>query len=112
VSDNIRVFSVLGRFLEHSRIYYFHNDGAPECYLGSADLMPRNLNRRVEVVFPVQSASLVHRLRHEILEIYLKDDVGARHMDDQGVYTRKHPAGGNDSQTIFLKQRGQILHQS
>ena len=104
VSENIRVISVLGRFLEHSRVYYFHNNGAPECYLGSADLMPRNLNRRVEVVFPVESGMLVRRLREEILETYLRDKVGARPMSSQGVYSAKVRNGGDDCQTLFLAQ--------
>jgi len=104
VSENIRVISVLGRFLEHSRVYYFHNHGAHECYLGSADLMPRNLNRRVEVVFPVESGLLVRRLREEILETYLRDKVGARPMSSQGVYSAKVRNGGDDCQTLFLAQ--------
>ena len=67
MSDNIRVTSIVGRFLEHSRIFYFRNGGNEEVYLGSADLMPRNLNRRVEVLFPVASPRLVRRVRDEIL---------------------------------------------
>ena len=63
VSENIQVISILGRFLEHSRIYYSRNNGAEECYLGSADLMPRNLNRRVEVLFPVERPQWIKRLK-------------------------------------------------
>ena len=111
ISENIRVISVLGRYLEHSRIYYFHNNGAHECYLGSADIMPRNLNRRVEVIFPVESAPLVKRLREEILETYLKDEVGARHMDSQGVYTPKVRNGaGGDCQDQFMSQRHRLVN--
>ena len=110
ISENIRVVSVLGRYLEHSRIYYFHNNGAPECYLGSADLMPRNLNRRVEVIFPVDNAALVKRLREEILEIYLNDHVGARPMDDQGVYSAKLRNGASDCQEQFMAQRHKPTH--
>jgi polyphosphate kinase len=105
VSENVRVISVLGRFLEHSRVYYFHNNGATECYLGSADLMPRNLNRRVEVIFPVESVPLVRRLREEILEAYLRDKVGARPMSSQGVYSPKVRDGADDCQTLFLAQQ-------
>ena len=67
VSENIRVTSIVGRFLEHSRIFYFRNGGEEEIYLGSADLMPRNLNRRVEVLFPVEDEELMRRVRDEIL---------------------------------------------
>ena len=88
VSDNIRVTSIVGRFLEHSRIFYFRNGGADEVYLGSADLMPRNLNRRVEVDFPVQDKNLVRVIRDEILGTYLKDQAKARHMTFDGKYVR------------------------
>ena len=105
VSDNIRVISIVGRFLEHSRILYFNNGGNEEVYLGSADLMPRNLNRRVEVLFPVSSPRLVHRLRAEILDRYLSDDANARYMKSDGSYTPKPAAGSFDSQAWFLTQR-------
>ena len=88
VSDNIRVISIVGRFLEHSRVFYFRNGGREEVYLGSADLMPRNLNRRVEADFPVQDKKLVRVLRDEILGTYLKDKVKARHMNSDGKYVR------------------------
>ncbi len=106
ISENIRVTSIVGRFLEHSRIFCFRNGGAEEIYLGSADLMPRNLNRRVEVLFPVTSPRLVARLRDEILETYLADRATARHMRSDGTYTRKSTEGGLDSQSWFLGQRG------
>jgi polyphosphate kinase len=106
ISDNIRVISVLGRFLEHSRIYYFHNDGAPQCFLGSADLMPRNLNRRVEVIFPLERPPFIRRVRDEILQRYLDDEVGARHMAADGTYSAKAGRGGIDCQTLFLEHRG------
>lgn len=105
VSDNIRVVSILGRFLEHSRIYYFRNNGAEECYLGSADLMPRNLNRRVEVLFPVERPQLIKRLRDEILHSLLHDDIGGRRMYKDGSYSPKSRRSGSDSQTWFLNQR-------
>jgi polyphosphate kinase len=92
VSENIRVISVLGRYLEHSRIYYFHNDGEDEIYLGSADLMPRNLNHRVEVVFPVERPEHIRYLRDNVLETYLKDNLSARVMQPDGTYKRLHPS--------------------
>jgi polyphosphate kinase len=101
VSDHIRVKSIIGRFLEHSRIYYFRNGGRDEVYMGSADLMPRNLNRRVEIIFPVQDGSLVRRIRDEILDVYLADNVNAHEISEDGVYVRKprsQTAGGVDSQ--------------
>ncbi len=88
VSENIRVTSIVGRFLEHSRIYYFRNAGQEEIYLGSADLMPRNLNRRVEVVFPVRDLKLIRHLRDDILSTYLSDTVKARRMQPNGSYSR------------------------
>jgi polyphosphate kinase len=88
VSENIRVTSLVGRFLEHSRVFYFRNGGREEVYLGSADLMPRNLNRRVEVDFPVQDKNLIRVLRDEILGTYLKEKVKARHMNSDGKYLR------------------------
>jgi len=86
VSDNITVRSIVGRFLEHSRILYFDNDGSPECYLGSADLMRRNLDKRVEVMFPVEDPALIERLRKEILDSCLRDNVKARLMQPDGTY--------------------------
>ncbi|MCE0498990.1 MAG: polyphosphate kinase 1 [Methylacidiphilales bacterium] len=88
VSENIRVASIVGRFLEHSRIYCFGNGGKPEVYLGSADWMPRNLFRRVEVVFPVLDPGLRKRVTDEILPAYLSDCVKARVLGADGVYTR------------------------
>ena len=88
VSQNIEVTSIVGRFLEHSRIYYFRNGGQEDIYLGSADLMPRNLNRRVEVLFPVDSAELRRRVKDAILGTYLTDDSKARRMASDGTYRR------------------------
>ena len=70
--------SIVGRFLEHSRIYWFRNGGDEQVLVGSADLMPRNLNRRVEILFPVEDPAIVRRLRDEILDVYLRDNVKAR----------------------------------
>ena len=103
VSDNIRVHSIVGRFLEHSRIYFFQNGEEEEIYVGSADMMPRNLDRRVEVLFPVRSRRLIGRLK-EILDQYLADDVSARHMRSDGSYTLKPREGRIDSQACFLAQ--------
>jgi polyphosphate kinase len=89
VSENIRVRSVVGRFLEHSRIFYFRNNGAHDVYLASADWMHRNLFRRIEVAFPVLDPRLKKRVIREGLEIYLKDNVQTWEMDADGVYHRK-----------------------
>jgi polyphosphate kinase len=108
VSDNITVTSIVGRFLEHSRLYHFRNGGAEEVYLGSADLMPRNLYRRVEVLFPVASPRLVKELRENVLEVYLADNQRARRMDPDGSYTRVKPKAGEkvvDSQAWLIESR-------
>ena len=103
-SGNIRVTSIVGRFLEHSRIYYFQNGGNDAVYAGSADLMPRNLDRRVEVLFPVAAPRLIRRL-NGILHQYLADDANARHLRGDGSYTLKPPAGKLNSQAAFLPRR-------
>jgi polyphosphate kinase len=92
VSENIRVSSVVGRFLEHSRIYFFGNDGTSEVFIGSADLMPRNLNSRVEVLAPILDPKLVKRVRDEILGVYLRDSAKTRRMNSDGTYERVRPA--------------------
>jgi len=94
VSDRIRVCSIVGRFLEHSRIYYFANGGLEEIYLGSADWMPRNLYERVEVVFPVKDELLRERLRQEVLQSYLVDNVKSRVLQKDGTYVRSWRAQG------------------
>jgi polyphosphate kinase len=88
LSDHIRVRSIVGRFLEHSRIYYFENGGEPEVYLGSADWMPRNLHERVEVLFPLRNPLLRDRVVHEILAAYLADNVKERFLQKDGRYLR------------------------
>jgi polyphosphate kinase len=108
VSENIRVISIVGRFLEHSRIYYFHNGGDEVIYVGSADLMTRNLNRRVEVLFPIEDHRLVRHLRERVLELYLQDNVKARQMLVDGTYARRTPASGEspvNAQEELLKRR-------
>jgi polyphosphate kinase len=104
ISENIRVISIVGRFLEHSRIYYFRNNGEDEIYAGSADLMPRNLNRRVEVLFPIKDRRLVRYLRDEVLATYLADNVKARVMQPDATYVRRRPDGepGLNSQSALL----------
>ena len=95
MSDRIRVRSIVGRFLEHSRIFWFQNGNSPEIYSGSADWMQRNLYERCEVVFPVVDEPSASRLRNEILEAYLRDDTKARLMQPDGTYVRapKNGAG-------------------
>jgi len=108
LSENIRVISVLGRFLEHSRIYYFHNHGKEIIYLGSADMMPRNLNQRVEVLFPVEDKDMIRTLRDNVLDIYLQDNIKAWRMQSDGSYERAQaPKNGElvDVQRYFLDQR-------
>jgi polyphosphate kinase len=87
-SQTIRVGSVVGRFLEHSRIYRFENGGQPEIYLGSADLMNRNLDRRVEVLFPIEDERLKKRINKEILEPLWADNVKMRWLQPDGTYLR------------------------
>ncbi|MBU6452110.1 MAG: polyphosphate kinase 1 [Cyanobacteria bacterium REEB67] len=94
LSENIRVYSVLGRFLEHSRIYYFRNGGAEEVFCGSADMMPRNLDRRVEVIFPVEDERLARYLTDSVLKTYLADTAKAREMLSDGRYVRRHTQAG------------------
>ena len=104
LSERINVLSIVGRFLEHSRVYYFANDGAAEVYIGSADWMHRNLDRRVEVVAPVSAPTLKKYLREEVLETYLRDNVKARRLRADGTYERKRPtddAPAVDAQTYF-----------
>jgi polyphosphate kinase len=104
ISENIRVTSIIGRFLEHSRIYYFRNAGAEEVYAGSADMMPRNLDHRVEIIFPVEDQRLIRRLKDEILGQYLRDEKNARVMSADGVYTRKKTgADSPDCQQNFIE---------
>jgi polyphosphate kinase len=111
ISENIRVTSVVGRFLEHSRIYYFYNGGREEVYLGSADLMTRNLNHRVEVVFPVENKAHIQYLRNEVLETYLKDNTRSRLMRPNGEYARLQPEEKGeaiDIQQWMMEHRGKM----
>ena len=93
VSEFIRVISIVGRFLEHSRIYYFENGGQPEVYLSSADWMPRNFLRRVEVAFPIETPLLRDHITNEVLPRFLDDRVKARALQPDGSYRRLKPEG-------------------
>jgi polyphosphate kinase len=104
ISHRIRVRSIVGRFLEHSRIFYFANGGEPEFYLGSADWMPRNLYERVEVMFPVKDRSLRHRILSEILENYLADKDKSRILRPDGSYVRAYRANGSRNGRRFSAQ--------
>src|SRR3954467_5187769 len=104
LSENIRVISIVDRFLEHSRIFYFENSGDPEVFLGSADWMPRNFFRRIEVMFPVEDAALKARLTGELLQVVLSDNVKARQLQADGSYRLLTPQNGQQlirSQTVF-----------
>ena len=110
LSDTIRVRSVVGRFLEHSRIWYFRNGGGDDVFLGSADLMPRNLNRRVEVMTPVLDSSLKARVRDEILGSYMADNMKARELEADGSYRRVAPQRGErpfEAQRALLGESAQ-----
>ena len=106
LSENIRVRSVVGRFLEHSRVYFFHNDGAKDVWLASADWMGRNLLRRVEVAFPVRDRKLKERVIAEGIDEHLRDNDAAWLMDGDGRYTRRRPGRGaaRSSQQRLLAQ--------
>ncbi len=97
LSENISVYSIVGRFLEHSRAYYFHNNGDPKLYLGSADIMQRNFDRRVEIFFPIDDPRVKEDIV-EILEMYLTDTVKTRVMLSNGDYVRK---------SLLLKEKGE-----
>jgi len=111
VSENIQVMSIVGRFLEHSRIYYFHNEGAPDLYMGSADLMPRNLDRRVEVLFPIEDADMQTHIVENILAVCLRDTAKSHILQSDGRYIpRRYLLDGDgplfDSQVWFMMQSG------
>jgi polyphosphate kinase len=113
VSETIRVTSIISRFLEHARIYYFKNGDEPEVYMGSADMMPRNLNRRVETLFPVEDPEIKRVIIDLILPIHLKDNVKARELQPDGRYRRVVPKPGEkriDSQEWLIAHRGAWHH--
>ena len=114
LSDNIQVKSIVGRFLEHTRIYWFRNGGNDEVYLGSADLMLRNLDRRVELLFPIEDKRLVRHLRDEVLAIYMADNVKVRRMLSDGTYVRVQPGPDEqpiNSQALFIQLRAKMAQE-
>jgi polyphosphate kinase len=92
VSENIRVISIIGRFLEHSRMFWFANGGDPEMYIGSADWMPRNLDRRVEAVTPIKDPQLRSQLER-LLDTYQNDNCSAWDMQSDGSFIQRQPSG-------------------
>ena len=96
LSENIRITSIVGRFLEHSRVYYFRNGGKEEIYVGSADLMHRNLEKRVETLFPIQDPRLLRYLRDDVLAISLADTAKARLLKADGTHERVAPSPGDE----------------
>jgi polyphosphate kinase len=114
ISENITVSAIVGRFLEHARIYYFHNRGKEEVFLGSADLMPRNLDRRVEVLYPVENPAIRNAVISVILPAQLEDTVKVRILQPDGTYTRRQPEPDKpplNAQTWLVEHRG-IWHES
>src|SRR5262245_25664622 len=106
LSETITVTSIVGRFLEHARVYYFRNGGQEEVWLGSADLMPRNLDRRVEMLFPVEAPHLRQAIVQDVMQIHLQDNVQARRLQADGSYERLTAlpdAAGVDSQAWLLQ---------
>jgi polyphosphate kinase len=106
VSDHIQVISIVGRFLEHSRVYYFRNGSDEQVYMGSADMMSRNIDNRVEVLTPVEDPEIIRTILDRVLPVYLADNVKARQMNSNGTYTRgktgKRPI---NAQEILLQKR-------
>lgn len=106
VSENITVTSIVGRFLEHTRIYYFHNGGEEEIFVGSADLMPRNLDHRVETLFPVEDPHLKEAIREDVLALHFRDNQRARRLLSDGTYERVTPAAGEEP----LESQDYLIH--
>jgi polyphosphate kinase len=115
LSQTINVTSIVGRYLEHSRIYYFQNGGADDLYIGSADWMMRNLDRRVEVITPIEDPNLKKHLKEEILDVSLNDNTKARRLMVDGKYERRRQTVGEekaDAQTYFMNLYGENYIQS
>ncbi|MGE5463899.1 MAG: polyphosphate kinase 1, partial [Syntrophothermus sp.] len=100
VSENIRVTSIVGRYLEHSRIFYFFNGGQEQIYLGSSDLMERNLDRRVELLFPLEKPEHIRLICEQVLDVYLRDNQLAYAMWPDGSYERKVPGLGEHAVNV------------
>jgi len=105
ISENIRVISIVGRFLEHSRVFYFDNQGKPEYYIGSADWMPRNLDRRVEAITPIENPALQQNLQ-ELLQIFLEDNRHSWDLHPDGTYTQRRPGKDPEcsSQAVLMQR--------
>ena len=105
LSENITVCSIVGNFLEHSRIFFFENSGEQKVFMGSADWMPRNLDRRVEILFPVEDEKLKERVIH-ILDVQLNDNVKAHFLQPDGTYVKKDKRGKAlvISQEVFCEE--------
>jgi polyphosphate kinase len=112
LSENIRVISIVGRFLEHSRVYFFANAGEPQVYLASADWMPRNFVRRVEIAFPIEDPALRDEIINEILPNYLTDHVKARELQPDGTYIRLKPLEGETPSQVQLHFRERSRRQT
>jgi polyphosphate kinase len=112
LSENIRVISIVGRFLEHSRVYYFANGGKPDLYLASADWMPRNFYRRVEIAFPIESPAVRDEIINEILPRFLTDYGKARELQPDGSYVRLKPEEGAPRSQAQLQFREQSRRQA
>lgn len=113
VSENIRVRSIVGTFLEHARIFYFYNDGNEEVYMGSADWMPRNLDRRVEIVFPVEAPDLKEKAKH-ILDVQLRDTLKAHCLLEDGTYRKVDRRGKEavEAQKTFCEEAIAVANES
>ncbi|MFL6538044.1 MAG: polyphosphate kinase 1 [Chthoniobacterales bacterium] len=112
LSENIRVISIVGRFLEHSRIYYFANNGDPEVYLSSADWMPRNFFRRVEIAYPIEAPPLCEEIINEVLPIFLNDRVKARELQPDGTYVRLMTEDGKQKSQAQLTFRNRARREA
>ena len=107
VSENIEVTSIVGKFLEHSRVYYFRNGGEEQIYIGSADLMPRNIDHRVEVLVPIRDPEMIRHIHDDVLAVYLSDNVKARRMLSNGSYQKRRGGSRNEvaAQDVLVEIR-------
>lgn len=110
ISENIRVFSIIGRYLEHARVYYFQNIDNPTMYIGSADLMPRNIDRRVEVLFPIENPALLQNIVDNVLQIYLRDTAKAHVLQSNGEYIPRNTLV-EEGEPLFNSQKWFMEHE-